>query len=104
MARPGSRPLPEIAQLFAVAVDHLRQGGLDEAEKIGARILKMLPGSGDALHLLGVVKLARGRAGAALALIEAALKINPKATDALSNRGLALAALDRDSEALASFD
>jgi tetratricopeptide (TPR) repeat protein len=104
MARPGSRPLPEIAQMFAAGVDHLRQGRLDEAEKTGTRILKLLPGSSDALHLLGVVKLRRGRAGAALGLIEAALKINPRASDALSNRGLALTALDRDSEALASFD
>jgi tetratricopeptide (TPR) repeat protein len=104
MARPGSRPLPEIAQMYAQAVDHYRQGRLDEAEKIGARIRKLLPDSYEALHLIGLVKLARGHAGAALALIDAALKINPRASDALSNRALALAALDRDGEALASLD
>jgi len=102
MAR--SRPLPEIAQLFAWAVDHVRQGRLDEAEKIGARIRKLLPDSYEALHLIGVVKLKRGHAAAALPLIDAALKLNPAASDAWSNRGLALDALDRDSEALASFD
>jgi tetratricopeptide (TPR) repeat protein len=90
--------------MLAQAVDHYRCGRLGEAEKIAARIVKLLPDNFDALHLLGLVKLRRGRAGAALALIEAALKINPAAPDALSNRGLALAALDRDGDALASFD
>jgi tetratricopeptide (TPR) repeat protein len=90
--------------MFAQAVDHCRCGRLAEAEKIAARILKLLPDNFDALQLLGLVKLRRGRAGAALALIEAALKINPAAPDALSNRGLALVALDRDGDALASFD
>jgi tetratricopeptide (TPR) repeat protein len=104
MARPGSRPLPDLAQAYAEAVNFYRQGRLDDAEKIGARILKSLPESYDALHLLGLVKLGRGRAGAALGLLEAALKVNPGSADALSNRGLALAALNRDAEALASFD
>src|ERR1700724_1176775 len=102
MAKPP--PLPEIAQMFAAAVDHYRQGRLDEAEKIAARLRKLLPDNFQALHLLGLVKLGRGHAGAALALIEAALKVDPGAPDAWANRGLALAALDRDSEALASFD
>jgi Tfp pilus assembly protein PilF len=103
MTRP-SPPLPEIAHMFAQAVDHCRHGRLDEAEKIGARIRKLLPASYEALHLLGVVKLQRGRAAAALGLIDAALEINPRAPDALSNRAIALGELDRDDEALAAFD
>jgi tetratricopeptide (TPR) repeat protein len=90
--------------MFAAAVDLFRQGRLDEAEKIGGRVLKLLPDSYEALHLLGVVKLQRGHAAAALRLIEAALKINPRGSDALSNRAAALVSLGRDSEALASFD
>jgi tetratricopeptide (TPR) repeat protein len=104
MASPVSQPQPQIATMFAQAIDHYRQGRLDEAEKIGARIRKLLPDNYDVLHLLGLVKLKRGRAGAALGLLEAALKINPGSPDALANRGLALAALDRDDDALASFD
>jgi tetratricopeptide (TPR) repeat protein len=104
MARPSSRPPPEIAQLFAVALDHCRQGRLDEAERIGARIRKLLPDRYEALHFLGIVKLQRGHPSAALALFEAALKINPRAPDALSNRAIALGELKRGSEALASFD
>jgi tetratricopeptide (TPR) repeat protein len=102
MAKP--RPPSEIAQMFAATVDHYRQGRLDEAEKIAARLRKLLPDNFEALHLLGLVKLGRGHAAAALALIEAALKIDPGAGGAWTNRGLALAALDRDSEALKSFD
>jgi tetratricopeptide (TPR) repeat protein len=103
MKRSGSRPLPEIAQMFALAVDHFRQGRLDEAEKLGTRIRKLVPDSYEALHLLGVIKLRRGHAAAALPLIEAALTINPRAPDALANRANALGELDRGGEALASF-
>jgi tetratricopeptide (TPR) repeat protein len=103
MSKPGSRPLPEIARMLAQAVECIAQGRLDEAERLAARIRKLLPDSHEGVHLLGVVKLQRGHAGAALALIEAALKINPHASDAWSNRALALGMLGRDSEALASF-
>src|ERR1700722_11182028 len=103
MIRPGSRPLPEIAQMFAQAVECIRRGRLDEAERLAARIRKLLPDSHEGVHLMGVVKLQRGHAGAALPLIEAALKIKPQASDAWSNRAMALGMLGRDSEALASF-
>jgi hypothetical protein len=89
--------------MFAQAIALFQQGQLDEAERIGARILKPRPDSYEALHLLGVIKLQRGHAAAALGRMEAALKLNPEAADAWSNRGLALSMLDRDSEALASF-
>src|SRR5271165_1867623 len=104
MARPGSRPLPNLAQSFDEAINLYRQGRFDDAEKIASRILKLLPGSFDALHLLGLVKLQQGRPGAALGLIEKVLAINPSSPDACANLGLVLAALNRDAEALASFD
>src|SRR5437764_8976729 len=96
MARSGSRPLPDIAPAYAQAVNFYRQGRLDDAERIAARILKSLPDSYDALHLLALVKLGRGRAAAALALLEAALKVNPGSPEAPSNRGLAMAATHLD--------
>jgi tetratricopeptide (TPR) repeat protein len=102
MARPGSRPLPDIAQAYAQAVDFYRQGRLDDAEKIGARILKSLPGSYDALHLLGLVKLGRGHAGAAPGLLDAALKANAGAPHPIECGWRW--ALNRDADALASFD
>jgi tetratricopeptide (TPR) repeat protein len=96
--------MPEIAREFALAADHFRAGRLDEAEKVSTRVLKALPDHFDVLHLLGVIKLKRGKAGAALGLLDAAIKTNPRSPDALCNRGLTLAALNRDGDALASFE
>jgi tetratricopeptide (TPR) repeat protein len=104
MAKPTSRPQPDIAQAYAEAVGLYRAGRLDEAEKIVARILKELPQAAAALGLLGLIKLGRGRPAAALPLLDAALKRNPGEPEILSNRGLVLAALDRDAEALESID
>jgi tetratricopeptide (TPR) repeat protein len=91
-----------MAQAIEQAVAHLRAGRLADADKICARVLKASPDYFDALHLAGMIKLESGRPGAALALIEAALKINPNVPQALGNLGLALAKLDRDQEALAA--
>jgi tetratricopeptide (TPR) repeat protein len=100
---PRPRPIPELTRMYAQAVECIQAGRLDEAERLGSRIRKLLPDSHEGVHLIGVVKLQRGHAGAALPLIEAALKINPQASDVWSNRALALAMLGRDDEALASF-
>ena len=100
----ASPPLAEIAQAFEQAVGLVRQGRLDEADRICSRIIKELPTSFDALHLLGVIKLQSGKAAAALSLFEMALTVTPDSPEALSNMALALAALHRDSEALAMFD
>ncbi|MCL2429774.1 MAG: tetratricopeptide repeat protein [Alphaproteobacteria bacterium] len=102
MASP--RAAPDLPQAFAEAVSLYRQGRLDEAEKIALRLRKSLPASFELRHLLGVIKLGQAQAAAALALIEAALKLKPGAPDALGSRGLALAALGRDAEALACFE
>jgi tetratricopeptide (TPR) repeat protein len=101
---PSSRAAPDIAQAFAEALNLYRQGRLDDAEKLAARLLKSVPASFEVQLLLGVIKLGRGHAAAALPLIEAALKLKPGAPDALGSRGLALAALGRDAQALACFD
>src|ERR1700758_4090483 len=98
---PSSRAAPDFAQAFAEAVNLYRQGRLDDAEKIATRLLKSLPASFEVQHLPGGIKLGPGHAAAALQLIETALKLKPGAPEALGNRGLALAALGRDAEALA---
>ena len=54
-------PLSDIAQAFEQAVDLVRQRRLDDAERICTRILKQLPTSFDALHLLGIIKLQAGK-------------------------------------------
>ena len=58
----------------------------------------------DALHLLGVLKVQRGQPDEAHRLITAALKVDPRSADALSNLALVLHSLKRSDEALASVD
>jgi tetratricopeptide (TPR) repeat protein len=105
MAKADLRASPAaLAQAVEEAAALYRQGRLDEAEHICTRVLKARSDWFDALHLLGLVKLQSGKAGAAYGLLESALKINPRSPDALSNLGMTLAALNRDAEALAALD
>jgi tetratricopeptide (TPR) repeat protein len=93
-----------LAQAVKEAVGLYRQGRLAEAEKICSRVLRAQPDWFDALHLLGVIKLQGGKAGAACTHLEQALKLNPSSAQVMSNLGMALAALTRDQEALAILD
>jgi tetratricopeptide (TPR) repeat protein len=92
------------AQAVDEAAALYRQGKLDAAEKVCARVLRARPDWFDALHLLGLIKLQAGKAGAALGFLESALKLNPGAPLVMSNLGMTLAALNRDAEALAILD
>jgi tetratricopeptide (TPR) repeat protein len=87
--------------VFEQAVACFRQGRLGEAEKLSARMLKQWPGSFDALHLMGIIKLQSGKPGAALGFFESALKAHPDSPEALGNLAMALVGLRRDDEALA---
>jgi len=93
-----------LPQAVEEAVGLYRQGRLAEAEKICTRVLRARPDWFDALHLLGVIKLQGGKAGAACAHFEQALKLDPASAPAMSNLGMALAALNRDQEALSILD
>jgi len=105
MAKADLRANPAaLAQTVDEAAACYRQGRLDEAEKICTRVLKARPDWFDALHLLGLVKLQSGKAGAALGLLEAALKLNPRSDAALANLGMTLATLNRDANALVALD
>src|SRR5215212_41149 len=105
MAKADLRANPAaLAQAVEEAAAFYRQGRLDDAEKICTRVLKTRSDWFDALHLLGLIKLQSGKAGAALGLLEAALKINPRSAAVLSNLAMTLAALNRDADALAALD
>jgi tetratricopeptide (TPR) repeat protein len=105
MATPASLTSPSaIGQAINEAATCFRQGKLDQAEKICTRLLKARPDLFDALHILGLVKLHSGKAGAALSHLEAALKLDPTSAQAMSNLAMTLAALGRDAEALATLD
>ena len=80
-----------------------RQGQLDAAEKICTRVLKARRDQFDALHLLGLLKLAarQGRGGAALL---AGAQAQSRSPQVLVQPRPPCAALNRDDEALASLD
>src|SRR5436190_1200340 len=100
---PASSVPDRVPQALQQALSLHQQGQLDEAEKIYARIVKAAPLHFDALHLLGTLKLQKGRAGEAYRLIAAALEVQPRSADALTNFGLALRAMNRNPDALARF-
>ena len=78
-------------------------GLLDDAERLYAGILKLVPEHFDAMHLLGVVHQQRGDSDEALQLIGAALELNAASADAFANHGKVLLQLRRYDEALVEF-
>jgi tetratricopeptide (TPR) repeat protein len=86
------------------AAGHYRQGRLDDADRLCARILKASPDWFDALHVAGLVKLEAGKAAAAQVLLAKALKLNPNSPQVLANLGRTLSALNRNDEAMSYLD
>jgi len=66
-----------IDQDFARAIDSHQKGKLDRAARGYKRVLKTIPTHADALHLLGVIALQRGKPADATDLIQQALALNP---------------------------
>src|SRR6185437_10072785 len=93
---------PEL--LCQQAVDFHKRGNLAEAEHLYVRVLALAPGHFMASHSLGVIRLSQGRHDEAVALIGAALAVQPQSVAALANYGLALQEAGRAGDALASFD
>src|SRR4051794_15845707 len=83
------------AAAFEQAVALHQTGRLAEAENCYQEILKAYPDHFDSLQLLGIIYGQRGNYAEAALQFDAALKINPDAPSALSNRGLALEKLER---------
>jgi tetratricopeptide (TPR) repeat protein len=94
----------DIGELLREAFALHRQGRLREADKLYARVLKLVPDNFDALHLSGLAKAQAGQMGEAYRLIAAALKVNNRAADAYVNFANVLHALKRDGEALEALD
>ena len=93
-----------IAQAVQAGLALHRRGLIDDAERLYAGILKLVPDHFDALHLSGVARQQRGDSAEAARLIGAALKVRADSADALGNYGQALLDLRRLDEALSSFD
>jgi tetratricopeptide (TPR) repeat protein len=93
----------EPAADLAMAFEHHKAGRLGRAEAHYRRVLQKVPGNPDALHLLGVIALDRGRPDQAIQLINSALASQPDLAQAHSNLGNALLARGRTAEAIASY-
>jgi GT2 family glycosyltransferase len=82
------------SSILAQALAEQRAGRLESAESLYRRVLVAAPGHADALHMLAVVRLARGDPRDALALVLRALDATGWDVDAMrTNLGLVLAAL-----------
>jgi tetratricopeptide (TPR) repeat protein len=98
---PKAFNLPKAIQQ---ALDFHRQGQLAQAEKLYTEVLAVRSDYFEALHMLGLIKLARGELAAALRLMSSAMQARPKSPEVLINYGLVLSALGRNEEALAIFE
>ena len=103
-AQPSSAKALNVPQVLAQAVELHQQGRLADAERLYAAILAVRPDQFDALHHLGLIKLAHGQPGEALQFIAAAMRSKAPSPQILLNHGLVLNALNRPLEALESFD
>lgn len=110
MSKRRHRPPPthrrqplDIQQALPIAVDLLRNGQLQEAERIFRRILQIRPEDSDALHFLGVLLYQRGEGVEAVRLIEQSIKHQPDYADAHNNLGNILRSLGRSDEAEAAY-
>ncbi|PKU26002.1 tetratricopeptide repeat protein [Telmatospirillum siberiense] len=98
----GQQPLPGMtpaapeenpARLFSLAVDHHREGRLDEARALYLRLLEShpdTPGHAEAACNLGLLMQMQGAGAAAAACFRRALTLRPGYADALNNAGRAL--------------
>ncbi len=92
------------AELLQTAA-HLHQAGqLSQAEQIYRQILHTHPWQSDALHLLGLVALQRGRPKSAIEYLSAALVPQPAHPNYYNSLGSALRAIGRLSEAQICFE
>lgn len=95
---------PTSLQLLQQAIQHHQAGDLAGAEQLYNQVLAIAPIDFTARHMLGVIRLQQGRNAEALELVGAALKINPRSPEALSDQAHLLRMLGRLEEALASID
>ena len=93
----------DVQQALPIAVNLLRSGQLEEAERLYRYILQIQPANPDALHFLGVLLYQGGESVEAVRLIEQALVYQPDYADAHNNLGNILSSLGRSAEAVAAY-
>ncbi|MFO1395977.1 MAG: tetratricopeptide repeat protein [Burkholderiales bacterium] len=104
MSTPSPAATVTLADALQQALADHRAGRLDDAERLYRRILAVVPGQFDALHLLGVIAVQRGQLAEGERLIRRALAERPGAPEAVGNLANVLQRLGRHAEALAACD
>lgn len=99
-----SASLPAYHGTFAEALRLHQAGQLSDAERLYRQILLKDTRHGPSLHLLGVIAWQSGRHDTAVELISQAIEIIDREPAYHANLGLALQALARLDEAVASYD
>jgi protein O-GlcNAc transferase len=90
--------------LIRRAAAAFQAGRMDEAGSFCRLALVANKKEFHALHLLGIIELARANYAEADRLLSQAVKINPRSVEALTNRGMALDKAARPKLALASYE
>jgi tetratricopeptide (TPR) repeat protein len=94
----------EIQRLFQQAVGLHGAGRLAEAEPLYSQVIAALPEGAEPRNMLGILRMQQGRREEGLALIAAAVRLNPRNPDIMGNYSQALAELGRFDEALVAID
>jgi len=95
-AGPGPR------ELFAAAVQHHKEGRLQDAAQLYRQVLTIDPRHADSLHRLGVIAHQKGSHALAVDLLRQAIACRPDAAPYHAHLGLALDGLGRLEEAVES--
>jgi len=103
MSDPRSLSASDAAQL-GQAFTLLQRGRAHDAQALAKSILRRVPQSPDALHLVALCCKALGDAGGAVAAFEAALALAPTHASLLANYANFLGAAQRLPEALALYE
>jgi len=96
-------PMQQAAEAFQRGVRHHQAGQLQQAELLYRQALAIDPRHAPSLHLLAVVALQVGRADAALAHVDEALRLQPNVPEYHHERGNALRGLGRLADAEAAY-
>lgn len=92
-----------INEAMYLAVQSLRAGDLEQAERIFKEILKIQPDNADALQLLGVIFYQNGSYNAAMEYMEKALLYAPANADVHNNLGIILQSKGQFDESIACY-
>lgn len=101
--KSASARTPNLARLQRQAVNAFEERQFDKAERLCSTILEYVGDHFDTLHLLGYIRLQRGRNVEAIGALSKAVKANAASVDAASNLGLALHNAGRLDEAIAQY-